>query len=505
MSNDLKSILKRLLRNPVLFSHKAGGIKLRSYQEKPVKAIIRSVMKGSGHSFVVMFSRQSGKNEIQAQIEAYLLTRLSQLDCEMVKVSPTWKPQCINAMRRLERRLDNNLLTARRYEKEEGYIYRIGKAQISFFSGQPEAHIVGATASTLLEVDEAQDVSISKFDKDIAPMGASTNVTRVFYGTAWTSSTLLARELREARRKQRRDKIRRVFIVNGDMVGRELPAYKKFLTEQVEKLGINHPLVQSQFYCKEIDSAGKLFTTTRIQLIQSEDNPPLKSNPNYIYAFLIDVAGEEESSNDPEKMEQLVFTGHDFTSLIIVHVDLSAMNDPTINRPIYRAIHAVTWDGAKQHLLFNQIRALYEIWKPQQIVVDATGVGAGLASFLEEALPGRVIPFIFTPQSKSKMGWEFIGMIDTGRFKFSTKLKEWKILNLQMTNCTYEIVPGPSKLLRWSVPDDLRDPLTGNLVHDDILISCALSSVLDDCSWGAPGQIIVPAPDPLLDYDRSVY
>jgi hypothetical protein len=31
---------------------------------------------------------------------------------------------------------------------------------------------VGATASLLLEVDEAQDVEIGKYDKEIAPMAA---------------------------------------------------------------------------------------------------------------------------------------------------------------------------------------------------------------------------------------------------------------------------------------------------------------------------------------------
>ena len=45
---------------------------------------------------------------------------------------------------------------------------------------------MGATASLLLEVDEAQDVAINKFDKDIDPMADSSNATRIFWGTAWT-------------------------------------------------------------------------------------------------------------------------------------------------------------------------------------------------------------------------------------------------------------------------------------------------------------------------------
>ena len=161
-----------------------------------MRALARSVLLKRGLTFVVMFPRQSGKNELQAQLETYLLAVSQELDAEMVQISPTWKPQSLNAMRRLQRVLEGNLLTRGIWQKESGYIYRVGKARIFFLSGSPEANIVGATANLLLSVDEAQDIQISKFEKEIAPMAASTNATRVFWGTAWTSQTLLALELR---------------------------------------------------------------------------------------------------------------------------------------------------------------------------------------------------------------------------------------------------------------------------------------------------------------------
>ena len=121
-------------------------------------------------------------------------------------------------MRRLERVLKRNPLTFKEWRKEAGYIYRIGTARIFFLSGAPDSNIVGATASLLLEVDEAQDLEAEKYDKDIAPMAASTNATRVFWGTAWTSQTLLARELRSAREAEREDGQRRVFVVDAERV-----------------------------------------------------------------------------------------------------------------------------------------------------------------------------------------------------------------------------------------------------------------------------------------------
>ena len=101
--NELVELFKEVLTDVVLFAEHASGLKLRRYQEEVARSIVNSVVQRKGLTFVVIFPRQSGKNELQAQIEAYLLTLLSQVGAEIVKVSPTWKPQSLNAMRRLER------------------------------------------------------------------------------------------------------------------------------------------------------------------------------------------------------------------------------------------------------------------------------------------------------------------------------------------------------------------------------------------------------------------
>ena len=45
----------------------------------------------------------------------------------------------------------------------------------------------------------------------------------------------------------------------------------------------------------------------------------------------------------------------------------------------------------------------------------------------------------------------------------------------QLKACTCGVLPGPCKLLRWSVP-----PSRG---HDDLLISTALTARLDAIDW----------------------
>ncbi len=250
------------------FSRYGSGVTLRAYQKEVAQAVVDSVLQRRGLAQVVMFPRQSGKNELQAQIEAYLLCLFSDSEAEIVKVSPTWKPQSQNAMRRLERMLKRNPLTCTLWEKEAGYIYRVGSARVYFLSAAPETNIVGATASTLLEVDEAQDVQRGKFDKEMAPMAASTNATRVFWGTAWTGQTLLGRELRAAKRAEKRDGTRRVFRLSGEEVAEEVPEYGKFVAEQVARLGRSHPMVRTQYFSEEITAESGMFPPWRVALMK---------------------------------------------------------------------------------------------------------------------------------------------------------------------------------------------------------------------------------------------
>ncbi len=62
-----------ILRDVLLFCRHGSGVTLRAYQQEVALAVIDSVMDRRGLSEVVMFPRQSGKNELQAQLEAYLL------------------------------------------------------------------------------------------------------------------------------------------------------------------------------------------------------------------------------------------------------------------------------------------------------------------------------------------------------------------------------------------------------------------------------------------------
>jgi hypothetical protein len=495
---NFKDLIILAYSNMANFTEAASDLHLRGYQLPVAEAIIDSVIHKRGLSFVVIFPRQSGKNELQAQIECYLLTSLSGRHAEMVKVSPTWKPQSLNAMRRLETTLKKNLITTRLgWKKESGFIFRVGLTRIYFLSGDPGANIVGATASLLLEVDEAQDVAIDKYDKEIAPMAASTNATRVFWGTAWTSRTLLARELAAAQEAQRLDGQQRAFIMTADDVAREVPAYGAFVQEQIAKLGRNNPMVRTQFFSETIDAEGGMFNKQRQALMQGHHRQQAAPVAGHIYAITIDVAGEDESARD-ELSTGLVNPGRDSTALTIFDVDTGTLEDPLIGRPTYQVVARNQWTGIKHSSLFARLTAIIDHWSPAWLIIDSTGVGQTLTSFLLDRYPTITLPFVFTSSSKSTLGWNFIALVETGRYKEYVSTGDDPLHSefwSQLENCQYHILDGPGQIMRWSVPDGTRDQRTAELVHDDLVISAALVSELDAQPFGLAISKVVNAPN----------
>ncbi len=67
----------------------------------------------------------------------------------------------------------------------------------------------------------------------------------------------------------------------------------------------------------------------------------------------------------------------------------------------------------------------------------------------------------------------------------------------QAALCEGKVLPGPGKMLRWGVPDGKRDPATGELAHDDLLMSAALCTVMEGEPVGRGVSVVIPPRDPL--------
>jgi hypothetical protein len=479
--SDLAVAFARALTDPYDFSRlMLPRYALRSYQTEPARAIAESVERGDGRQFAVVFSRQAGKDELLAQLLAWLLVRHQRRGGGAVIAAPTYRPQAALSRDRLLDRLGEPR-TATRARRHDGYTVQVGKASARFLSAAPGANARGQTADLLLVANEAQDIRPEVWDAVFDPMAASTNATTLFMGTIWTRETLLARQIAHLETLEQRDGVRRVWRVPWETVAKDVPAYGDRVRARIAQFGIDHPFIRTEYFLKELEGEGGLFPEQRIAQMRGDHPRQHQATLGRRYALLIDVAGEEEGGVDA-----LSFAGNDWrdsTALTVVEIDHQVEG-----RPNYRVVDRKVWTGTRHTALHGQIVDLARnVWRACAIVVDATGIGAGLASFLAATLNERrggqspipVVPFVFTAASKSALGWDFLALIDGGRFKeyrddSASGTPEGRITARywdELAETTYTTVPGPGKLLRWSVP--------AGRGHDDLVMSAALTAALD--------------------------
>ena len=345
-----------------------------------------------------MMPRQAGKNQLSAQLEAFLLTRHQRTGGSLVKCAPTFRPQVLTSIARLRRMLDNRL-TEGRWRLRNGYVVELGLATITFLSAEPRANVVGATASLLLECDEAQDVRPDKWDKDFRPMGATANVTTILYGTPWTDDTLLARQTAVNREAESRDGIRRHFEVCWEDVAAANPDYGRYVRAEIDRLGEHHPLIRTQYLLRTIAGGGRFLSSTQLQLLQGVHAPQQAPSATPwgrgAYVAGIDVAGEDEE--DPEGLALRVNPRRDSTVLSIAYAEHARVEDLVVE-PRFHLVRQYIWRGTPHRQLYPQIlELLRQLWRCSSVVVDATGIGGGLAAFLGAALgPHVVTPYVYT-------------------------------------------------------------------------------------------------------------
>jgi hypothetical protein len=451
------------------------GQRLRGYQLVPARAIAESVMRGLGRQFAVVFARQAGKDEMLAQLVAWLLTRYQRVGGNVVLGAPTMT-QALVSRDRLVSRLRQSPLSIGRVRQREGYIVDVGQASARFLSAAETANPRGQTATLLLIGNECQDIDPAIWDARFDPMAASTNATTVFLGTVWDKNGLLYRQMEHLEALEARDGIQRVYRVPWGLVAEELPAYGERVRARIEQFGPQHPFIRTEYELQVLDGEGGLFPPHRLAQMQGDHPRRHRAEPGKRYAGLLDVAGEEEEGSGPNSFDNA--SRRDSTALTVVEVDVRGRE-----LPAYRVVDRMAWTGVRHTALHAQlVDLLRNVWGMSALVVDATGVGAGLASFLADSLgrgPRRMIvePFVFSGASKSELGWDFVGLIDGGRIKeYADDGDELtRIYRHQLAACTYEVQPGPGRLLRWSVP--------ANRGHDDLLVSSALSARLDKIDW----------------------
>jgi len=135
--------------------------------------------------------------------------------------------------------------------------------------------------------------------------------------------------------------------------------------------------------------------------------------------------------------------------------------------PALSVVEHYAWTGIRHADLYPRlVDLLKNVWHCRRVVVDATGVGQPVSSFLREALGSAVTPFDFTASSKSELGFNLLAAVNSGRLKMyacdgSVECQTfWS--EMEKARSHYR----PSQTLSFYV-----DPTEG---HDDFLMSLAL-------------------------------
>ena len=519
-----------------------GLPELRPYQLEIGRAIYASVRRRRGRTFTVEIARQGGKNELSAQLGVLLLLLANKRPTggKLVKAAPTFNPQALVSLRRLQDRLDESGFGAK-WRLEGGNIVRLERSQQTFLSAEPTSNVVGATADVLLELDEAQDVDRDKFLKEFRPMGATGNATTVLYGTPWDGGSLLETMSEENRELERKDGVRRDFRFDWEAVAACSPLYGRYVESERERLGEEHPLFRTQYRLLPIAPGEGMFNRSQLALLGGGHARLRGPVPGRVYVAGVDVAGEpwgaslassaEEAmrraqgepwgatpfefpqgrlrqahgerslggeyggygegpstssgrtvgggygadpstgSGEPwgatlrqaQGERSLERGGRDSTVVTIGEVEVGGRLDA----PSVRVVEHYRWTGELHHALTPLlVELLRRTWRCRRVVVDATGLGAGVASGLVKAMGGAVEPFVFTSGSKSRLGFELLGAVNTGRVSAyagdgSSEYAEfWREMELAQA--------------RYRVNQTMDFFVEASRGHDDYLMSLAL-------------------------------
>jgi len=458
-------------------------MKLRPYQQEVARAVLDSVQHGQGLTFSVEIARQGGKNELSAHLELLLLTLYMAQGGNLIKCSPTFKPQTIISMQRLKQRLDEFGFDGI-YRTDMGYIIALGNARQIFLSAEPSSSVVGHTANILLEIDESQDVSKEKYSKEFRPMGSSANVSTLHYGTTWDDSTLLEEIKQINLDLERRDGLRRHFRYDWHQVARCNPEYGKFVEAEKSRLGENHPLFRTQYALLPIEGRGRLLSRQQVALMLGNHQRLSRPQDNKVYIAGIDLAGESQlevslPGAPATKQSQGIATpsarnqgtkGQDSTVITVAELGTTPASpnrgQPGVELPCLTVVEQYQWTGIAHSQLYSQMVAILRKWDCQRIVVDATGIGQPVASFLRKELGSRVKPFTLTQKSKSSLGFDLLSFINSGRLKLYQQdgSPEYQQMMFQLERARAQY--RPNQLMNFYL-----DPEEG---HDDFLTSLAL-------------------------------
>jgi hypothetical protein len=215
---------------------------------------------------------------------------------------------------------------------------------------------------------------------------------------------------------EKSDGLRRHFQYDWQTLAGLSPAYRAFVESERLRLGEDHPLFRTQYKLESLaQQSGFLNAQQRAQMMGDHPRQHWPQEGKE-YVAGVDLAGEDEEAEDAAL--RALKPKRDSVAATIAEVETDTAAD-LIAEPRLRIVEHYWWTGRKHRELYaTLVDVLQNVWGCRRVVVDASGVGAGVASFLASALGSSVVEqFVFTARAKSDLGFALLAAVNGGRMK----------------------------------------------------------------------------------------
>lgn len=413
-----------------------SGVSFYPYQEQFSKRVIRSVLENDGEEITALFARQSGKSETVATTTGGMMIILPQMAnmpmfaddtrLEMFKngmwigiFAPSLR-QAQTTYGRLKSRLQCRQAIAVLEDPEFRLEFSTSNGQTVALTNDSFATAISASDGANIEgesfkliiCEECQDISNFKIRKSIHPMGAAYNATIVKIGTATTfkGDFYEAIQRNKALALTRTTHIKNHFEYDYKVVMKYNPKYAKYIEKEKKRLGEKSDEFRMS-YCLEWIIERGMFVD--IEKFEQENTESLLErslyDKNATHVAGIDLGGKgddtiitmvETNWNMPVILESFTNENNEeetYTAYNTYIKDWLCIS----NEPDYEEQYPLIMDYLSHFLVVR-------------VVCDATRE-ASLSHRLRANLKCEVIPYIFTPKSKSELYKHLDREITSGR------------------------------------------------------------------------------------------
>lgn len=366
------------------------------YQREPSDAILESVLLNQGKAIPVEFSRQAGKTEAVTMTALFLMALYPSLKNQGLPLFPSFNvgffaPQAEQAKTDFDRlKSALPLLEAEwgiRGGEANGNTIRFSNGSTAFcFSLSPTSHPESKTLH-LIVLEEAQDLIDQRIKKVAQPMGANTNATEVWIGTAGYHRCDFYDKVQghggskpfvNPAKKVIAEKRRR-YEETGDPL--EL-AYEKKFNEAVKTQGLHSDEIRTQYLLEWVLERGQFITLEQLQALEGDYEQTLASDAPC-------VAG----------------------------VDFGKVMDSTVATVLgedYRVIAWLELQGDDYESQYLALRAFFQAFpRLKRIACDATATQDMMVDRMRATMRQDVVGIVMTAQEQDQLYKELAAVMVT--------------------------------------------------------------------------------------------